>query len=114
MRACFARPMFFACAIAATLLSGGAQLRAQQPAAAGRPYTGPRTPDGKPNLSGIWQSMNSAHWDLEPHSADDGVPAGLGVVDGDTIPYQPWAAEKKKENYANRAARDPINKCYLP
>jgi hypothetical protein len=114
MRACFARPMFFACGIAAALLCGGAPLRAQLPAAAGRPYTGPRTPDGKPNLSGIWQAMNSAHWDLEPHSADEGVPAGLGVVEGDTIPYQPWAADKKKENYANRAIQDPINKCYLP
>lgn len=32
----------------------------------------PRTPDGKPNLSGIWQSMNPAYWDLEPHEARHG------------------------------------------
>jgi hypothetical protein len=83
-------------------------------APAGGRYTGPRTADGKPNLNGIWQVMNAAHWDLEPHSAQEGVPPGVGVVEGDTIPYQPWAAARKKENYANRAALDPINKCFLP
>jgi len=87
---------------------------AQPPAAAGRPYTGPRTPDGKPNLNGIWQAMSTAHWDLEPHSAADGIPAGLGVVDGDVIPYLPAAAATKKENSANRATLDPLHKCYLP
>jgi len=84
-----------------------------QPPSGGR-YTGPRTVDGKPNLNGIWQVMNAAHWDLEPHSAEEGVPPGLGVVEGDAIPYQAWAAARKKENYANRAALDPINKCFLP
>jgi hypothetical protein len=28
-----------------------------------------RLPDGKPNLSGIWQAMNTANWDLEEHGA---------------------------------------------
>ena len=27
----------------------------------------PRTPDGKPNLNGIWQVMNTANYDLEDH-----------------------------------------------
>ena len=27
----------------------------------------PRLPDGKPNLSGVWQAMNTANWDLEEH-----------------------------------------------
>ena len=27
----------------------------------------PRMPDGKPNLNGIWQTMNTANWDLETH-----------------------------------------------
>src|SRR5262245_31959437 len=57
--------------------------------AQGTRYSGPRTPDGKPDLNGIWQVMNSAHWDLEAHSAADGIPGGLGVVEGGTIPYQP-------------------------
>ena len=41
-------------------------------------------------------------------------PPGQGVVEGNEIPYQPWALAKKKENYANRATLDPENKCYLP
>ena len=44
----------------------------------------------------------------------DGMPAGLGVVEGDAIPYQPAAAAKKKENSANRATLDPLHKCFLP
>ena len=42
------------------------------------------------------------------------VPAGLSVVEGNEIPYQPWAAAKKKENYENWLTRDPEVKCYLP
>jgi hypothetical protein len=42
------------------------------------------------------------------------VPPGPGVVVGDEIPYQPWAAAKKKENQENWLTRDPEIKCYLP
>jgi hypothetical protein len=74
----------------------------------------PRTADGKPDLNGIWQVMNTAHLNLEPHSAQRDMPGGLGVVEGDTIPYLPEAAAKKKEHFANRAALDPLGKCFLP
>ena len=85
------------------------------PAAAGQTTAGiPRMADGKPDLSGIWQALNTAAWDLEPHPAQSGVPAGLGVVEGNEIPYQPAALAKKKENFANRATADPESKCYLP
>ena len=87
-------------------------------------YKAPRTPDGKPNLNGIWQTLNSANWDLQEHAAGPGlvvalgavgaVPAGLGVVDGGEIPYLPAAAAKKKENFANRLTADPEIKCYMP
>lgn len=74
----------------------------------------PRTTDGHPDLSGIWQVMNTAEWDIQDHQARADAPAGQGVVEGDALPYQPWAAAKKKENFEKRAALDPQTKCYLP
>jgi hypothetical protein len=73
-----------------------------------------RTPDGKPDLSGFWQVSNTAAWDIQDHRAQQGIPAGQGVVEGNDIPYQPWAAAKKKDNFENRAVADPESKCYLP
>ncbi|MBI3046805.1 MAG: hypothetical protein HYY76_00685 [Acidobacteria bacterium] len=78
---------------------------------------------GRPNLSGIWQAMNEANWDIQAHEARPGPPqfgalfsepAGVGVVDGNEIPYQPWALEKKQQNFANRWTEDPEAKCYMP
>lgn len=74
----------------------------------------PRTPDGKPDLTGFWQVSNTAADNIQDHSARKSVPAGQGVVDGNEIPYQPWAAAKKAENFANRTTADPETKCYLP
>ena len=89
-------------------------LSAQPAAAAASRYDGPRTPDGRPDLNGIWQVLSTAAWDLRAHNAQDGVPAGLGVVEGNEIPYQDWAATQQQENYANRMMEDPVRKCYLP
>jgi|RhiMethySRZTD1v2_1073278.scaffolds.fasta_scaffold106248_2 hypothetical protein len=86
-------------------------------------YKAPRTADGKPNLNGIWQALSTANWDLQTHAARPGpvalgavgaAPAGIGVVEGEEIPYLPQAAAKKKENFANRLTADPEIKCYLP
>jgi len=77
-------------------------------------YNGPRTPDKKPDLNGIWQVINTAHWNIEAHSASEGVPAGFSVVEGGTIPYQPEALKKRNENFQNRMTADPLRKCYLP
>lgn len=98
-----------AACIAAALALVPIGMGAQSPA-----YQGPRTPDGKPDLNGIWQVLDTAEWDLLPHAAGEGVPAGQGVVEGDEIPYQPWAAEKKRENYERRQTADPARKCFLP
>src|ERR1700692_621042 len=93
-------------------------------AANAQTYKAPRTADGKPNLNGIWQAVNTANWDLQGHAAQGGPitvlgaisaePAGLGVVEGGAIPYLPVAAAKKKENYANRLKLDPEVKCFMP
>lgn len=74
----------------------------------------PQTPDGKPDLHGIWQAVNTAEWDVEPHEGRPGIPPGMGVVEGEKIPYQPWALAKKQENFAQRHTVDPVSKCYLP
>ena len=98
----------------------------------------PRTVGGKPDLSGIWQAMTSAHYDIEPHDARPAmamragpvipvparevvalgavgaVPAGTGIVVGGEIPYLPEALAKKKENREHWLTRDPEVKCYLP
>src|SRR5438093_4930891 len=77
-------------------------------------YNGPRTPDRKPDLNGIWQAPGTAHWNIEAHSASEGVPAGFGVVEGGTIHYLPWALAKRNENFQNRLMADPLRKCYMP
>ena len=77
-------------------------------------YGGPRTRDRKPDLNGIWEVLGTAHWNIEAHSASEGVPAGFSVVDGGPLPYQPWALAKRNENFKNRLEADPLRKCYLP
>jgi len=86
-----------------------AQTRGSQAA----PYSGPRTRDGKPDLNGIWQVLNEAYWDVEAHSAEEGTPGGIGVVEGGGIPYKPEALAKRKQNWEKRATEDPSTKCFL-
>ncbi|MBZ5634613.1 MAG: hypothetical protein LAO55_15930 [Acidobacteriia bacterium] len=74
----------------------------------------PRTAEGKPNLAGIWQASSTAAADLQSHVASLNMLAGWSVVDGNEIPYQPWAAKKKAENFQNRQSADPLSKCYMP
>ncbi len=74
----------------------------------------PRMADGKPNLEGIWQAYGSAAADLQDHAARLNMLAGTSVVVGGQIPYQPWAAAKKAENFQNRERADPLNQCFLP
>src|SRR5258705_5464226 len=83
-------------------------------AAQGQSAPVPRTADGKPDLSGIWQVLNTAAWDIQDHAASLGVPAGQGVVEGNEIPYQPSALARKRENFTNRRTADPETKCYEP
>jgi len=80
----------------------------------GAAYSPRRTADGRPDLEGVWQVLNTAAWDIQDHSARLGVPAGHGVVEGNEIPYQPWALAKKQENFEHRDTLDPETKCHLP
>jgi len=109
---------------AAAVLAAVFQVAAMPAVRAAEPYKAPRTADGKANLNGIWQVLNTANWDLQEHAARAGLvivlgaegaaPAGPGVVEGDEIPYLPEAAAKKKANFDNRLTADPEIKCYLP
>ncbi len=112
----------------------------QAPAAGLFPaYKAPRAADGKPDLNGVWQALTSeANWDILEHEAQAGPhpeimaaygagPGGQGIVEGNELPYQPWALAKKKANFENRMkvdvvtdnrkrydTGDPELKCYLP
>jgi hypothetical protein len=98
----------------------------------------PRGPGGHADLNGVWQVLNTANYDVLPHPARaalalrpgpngavpakavvalgavGSVPAGLGVVDGREIPYNPAALAQKQDNQTHWLERDPEIKCYLP
>lgn len=119
MRDRFGRWATMLAVIAVALMLGVSSATAQS-----TDYRAPRTAAGYPDLNGIWQTINSAHWNIEPHAAGPGivselgasiaVPAGHGIVDGGTIPYRPEALLQRDENFANRLELDPEIKCYLP
>jgi len=84
----------------------------------------PRTADKRPDFNGIWQAINTANWNIQDHSAEQGpvlalgaafsIPAGRGIVVGNEIPYKPEAFPKKVENQLQWTQRDPEVKCYMP
>ena len=111
--------------LAATIVSAAILVSTVIPVSGQSQTTGvPRTSEGKPDLTGIWQAMNAANWDLLAHEARRGpvvalgaafsIPGGPGVVEGNEIPYLPTAAARKKENAENWLTSDPEIKCYMP
>ena len=130
-------------AIAVVSAAFGAVVSLSMTQATGQTARPARTTDGKPNFSGVWQANNEAYWDLQAHEARAGivtqpgvypyeyarvpaaavlalgaaagVPASIGVVQGDgQIPYKPDALTTKKENAEHWIDRDPELKCFLP
>jgi hypothetical protein len=110
----------------------------QAPALGDEAWVPPRTANGKPDFNGVWQVLNTANFNLESHPAQaamafregpvvpvpakevvalgavGAVPAGLGVVEGGTIPYRPQALVQRDKNRAAWLTSDPEIKCYLP
>lgn|SRR5690606_303379 len=74
----------------------------------------PRTGEGRPDFSGIWQTLSAADSGLEPHGARKDAPPAPGIVTGGLIPYQDWALEKRDQNFAQRASADPALQCFTP
>src|SRR5437867_7470570 len=111
--------------MAAVAAAGAALAAAVMTAGQAPSYRAPRTPDGKPDFNGIWQALNEANYDIELHMARPAmalqagpygpvptaqvlplgavgaVPPGMGVVEGNQLPYKPEALAKKKENQQN-------------
>jgi len=108
-----------AAAITGMSLFGGKAVRGQTESS-----SVPRAADGKPDLNGIWEALNTANWDLQEHAprpspvasfgARGAIPAGMGFVEGGEIPYQAEAAEQRKQNFDNWFLRDPTIKCFMP
>jgi len=106
-----------------------AQGRGAAAPAQGRGAAAPARPDriaGHPNLNGIYQTTNTANWNLEDHSAAAtpfwqlgaifAIPAGQSVItdNNGAIPYTAAGLKKRTENQAGWPKTDPEAKCYMP
>jgi hypothetical protein len=91
----------------ASLIAGAIVDAGQQAPAA--PYTPSRTPDGQPDIQGIYNPVGtfyniedleyqSLYQQFKPNPAMRGKSLVIDPPDG-KIPYRPWAAEKRKPIY---------------
>jgi len=124
--------LFVAAALTAVFTLASPAAGQSRPVAAGRENL-PRTPDGQPDIHGVWQSVPIGSGAMrrrpERFSLEDiGLQGTSGTVrrgisrvvdppDGN-IPYQPWAAERQKKIFANHwdpqpEDLDPQARCFL-
>ena len=112
------RPWLLLAALAVARLrvaasASGATLAAADAAARPPPARPlPRTADGRPDLSGIWQALSGPEFDIEAHGPRKDAPPGLGIVEGGSIPYTPAGLAQRQKNFAARATADPRHKCF--
>ena len=84
----------------------------------------PRMPNGKADLTGVWQGGSTQRGSWEEANTGTGVggsgrdaaaPVALSSNDRpagrDGAPYQPWAAQKVLEAFNRRGIDDPTSKC---
>jgi hypothetical protein len=83
----------------------------------------PRAPDGKPDLSGVWQGGSNVRgtWDDANSGLGVGgsgrnpdvqpVPSSGDRAGREGAPYQEWAAKKVLQSFNNRALDDPTARC---
>jgi len=81
----------------------------------------PRMPDGKPDMTGVWQGGSTGAGTWEEANAPGGLggpPAAPGAARGappprEPAPYQDWAKPKVQESFDRRGIDDPMARCLM-
>jgi len=80
-----------------------------------KPQPAPRTSDGKPDFTGIYQaSSRRGGWDAEAPGDEPGVPAErrpIAVTTTEPIPFRPEARARAQEILNRRSIDDPTGHC---
>ena len=119
-------------AVTAVLCVLTAPAAGQTPTAAAKTWDPPRTPDGQPDMQGVWaqQGLSIPSYSIEEGPSEEHYRASgqqrpasrpSAIVDppDGKAPYQPWAAAQRKDVYDNhnnlfrQEHVDPQDRCFL-